>query len=193
MKHLIVYCHPNPASFNHAVLEKIEAVFDNGQNEIRVRDLYAENFDPVLKGEDFVLLQQGQVADDVRTEQEHISWADQLTFIFPVWWTGLPARLKGYIDRVFSIGFAYIYNEDGPEGLLKNKKVFIINTTGAPKEMYDQLDMYTGFHKTIDFGIFEFCGMDVLGHEYLSGVPFTTDDERKDMLLQVEQMAERIA
>ncbi|MBF0216846.1 MAG: NAD(P)H-dependent oxidoreductase [Candidatus Omnitrophica bacterium] len=193
MKHLIVYCHPNPASFNHAILEKVKETFENGKNEVRIRDLYQLDLDPVLKGKDLMLMKEGKVEKDVEEEQKNIVWADTITFIYPIWWTGLPARLKGYIERVFTPGFAYAYTEKGPEGLLKSKKVLILNTTGSPRERYEAMGMFKSFYNTMDTGIFEFCGMKVIGHEFFSAVPFVSQDHRADMLDEVEQIAERIA
>ncbi|GAA3319770.1 hypothetical protein GCM10020331_028030 [Ectobacillus funiculus] len=68
------------------------------------------------------MLAQGTVPPDIHEEQEHISWADVIITIYPVWWTGLPAMLKGYFDRVLTSGFAYAYGENGPEQLLKGKR-----------------------------------------------------------------------
>ena len=63
-------------------------------HEVRVRDLYELNFNPVLGASDFISFSQGNTPADIKEEQEHISWADSITFIYPVWWAGLPAILK---------------------------------------------------------------------------------------------------
>lgn len=84
--------------------------------------LYELNFNPVLGASDFISFSKGNTPEDIKEEQEHISWADSITFIYPVWWAGLPAILKGYVDRVFSHGFAYAYGENGIEKLLSGKK-----------------------------------------------------------------------
>jgi NAD(P)H dehydrogenase (quinone) len=159
---------------------------------VRVRDLYESGFDPVLKAADFEELAQGRVSADIQPEQDELRWADQLILVFPIWWAGLPAILKGYIDRVFSYGFAYLYTEEGPKGLLNEKKVMIVNTTGASNEQYQQLGMHDSFSKTIDLGIFQFCGMEVNGHHYFGAVPMVSDEERHAMLVQVEQLVATI-
>lgn len=122
MKHVIVYAHPNTESFNHAILETVKKELEEKGHEVRVRDLYELNFNPVLGASDFISFSQGNTPADIKEEQEHISWADSITFIYPVWWAGLPAILKGYVDRVFSHGFAYAYGENGIEKLLSGKK-----------------------------------------------------------------------
>lgn len=192
MKHLVVYCHPNPKSFNHAIKETFVAALKNKKQEVHVRDLYMLNFDPVLKASDLELLQKGRVTADVQAEQNEIKWAEVMTFIFPVWWTGLPARVKGYIDRVFSHGFAFAIDKDGVKGLLKGKKVLILNTTGTPEGVYESAGMIKSMNQTMDTGIFEFCGIEMLGHKYFAGVTSNTPEERKIMLEEVKSIAEKI-
>jgi NAD(P)H dehydrogenase (quinone) len=102
MKHLIIYAHPNANSLNGQLKNILVEHLEQNSHELVVRDLYQLNFDPVLSLEDMAGQRAGIVADDVKQEQEYITWADCITFIHPIWWTGLPAIMKGYIDRVFS-------------------------------------------------------------------------------------------
>jgi NAD(P)H dehydrogenase (quinone) len=192
MKHLIIYSHPNPKSFNYAIKETFATALKNNNHEVRVRDLYEINFDPVLKGSDFVALQKGSVADDVKVEQDNMHWADVITFVYPIWWTGLPARLKGYIDRVLTFGFAYKIDSKGVTGLLPDKKVYIFNTTGTPEEHYKNIGMLKSINQTSDAGIFEFCGMKMIGHKYFCGVPSSSDETRKKWLEEVKKIASDI-
>lgn len=159
MKHLIVYTHPNPLSFNNALKDILVEVSNDKGHETVIRDLYELQFDPVLKGSDFVGFKSGNIPDDIKREQEFITWADMITFIYPIWWTGLPALLKGYIDRVLSYGFAYAYGDNGVIKLLPGKKVMILNTCGTPKDMYEATGMIKSMNQTSDEGIFEFCGI----------------------------------
>lgn len=187
MKHLVVIAHPNPESFNHAILETtVHALKLKGHNVV-VRDLYAIDFQPVLKPQDTAAMKAGQTPDDIKTEQEHIANADAITFIYPIWWTGMPAILKGYVDRVFSYGFAYAYGEQGIDKLLKGKKSLIINTHGTPKEIYDQIGMTAGLKVTSDTGIFEFTGIEPVEHLLFGSVPSVGESGLKDILKQVEQ------
>jgi NAD(P)H dehydrogenase (quinone) len=185
MNYLLIYSHPNPKSFNHAIRETIMAEFRNTGTDITLRDLYAINFNPLLTADDFTEIQKGSVRDEVRAEQKLISAADILIVIYPLWWSGMPAMLKGYIDRVFSYGFAYEITESGAVGLLAGKKVFLVTTMGASKEDYQKLDMFRSFDQTVDSGIFRFSGMEVIDHIYYASVPYVTDDDRKKMLAQL--------
>lgn len=192
MNHLIIYTHPNPASFNNAIKDRIENISKQKGHNTRIRDLYAIGFDPQLKASDFEAFQHGNIPADIQEEQNHIAWADVITFVYPIWWTGLPATLKGYIDRVFSYGFAYEYGEEGPVGLLTGKKVFIVNTTGTPNDMYAENGMHGALRSTSDTGIFDFCGMKVLEHLFYGFIPFTDEGDRKEYLEDVERIARGI-
>lgn len=130
MNTLIIYAHPTKESFNSSIKNQVIKVLDRKNHEIKIRDLYQLNFNPILTEDDFTSFSQNKVPEDVQAEQNAISWADHLVFIYPTWWIGMPAILKGYIDRVFTNGFAFRHTKDGSQGLLNGKKVIIIQTTG---------------------------------------------------------------
>ncbi|PFW89867.1 NAD(P)H dehydrogenase [Bacillus pseudomycoides] len=192
MKHLIVYAHPNPQSFNHAILETVKDELEEKGHEVRVRDLYELNFNPVLAASDFVSFSQGNTPADIKEEQEHITWADNITFIYPVSWAGLPAILKGYVDRVFSHGFAYAYGENGIETLLSSKKGLLLSTMGNTKEAYTASGMFDAMKKTTDAGIFKFTGIETLEHTFYTSVPSVDDGARKQYLEEVEEVVNRL-
>ncbi len=97
----------------------------------------------------------------------------------------MPAMLKGYIDRVFSLKFAYDETEDEIIGLLKGKKVFIVNTTGASKEDYEKMGAFRMMNMATDMAIFRFSGMKVIGHKYFSAVPYVSQQDRKKLLKEL--------
>ncbi|KAB1230456.1 NAD(P)H-dependent oxidoreductase [Chryseobacterium viscerum] len=164
MRHLIIYAHPNENSLNHSLLNTVVETLQSHDQEVIVRDLYKIGFDPVFSLEDMQGQFQGKLSDDVKLEQEHISWAEQITFIYPIWWTGLPAIMKGYIDRVFSYGFAYRYDQGIQKGLLKGKKTVIINTHGKSHEEYEKTGMDKALTLTSDNGIFIYSGLEIIRH-----------------------------
>ncbi|MCC3216755.1 NAD(P)H-dependent oxidoreductase [Chryseobacterium sp. X308] len=164
MRHLIIYAHPNENSLNYHLLNTVVETLQLRNEEVVVRDLYTIGFDPVLSLEDMQGQRVGKVSDDVKTEQEYISWAEQITFIYPIWWTGLPAMMKGYIDRVFSYGFAYRYDQGIQKGLLKGKKTVIINTHGKSHEEYEKTGMDKALTLTSDNGIFIYSGFEIIRH-----------------------------
>jgi NAD(P)H dehydrogenase (quinone) len=192
MNYLIIYSHFNTSSFNHALLEILTDTLGQSHT-VRVRDLYALHFNPVLTEADTADLEKGTPPEDIRTEQELIRWADKLIFVYPIWWSGMPAMLKGYIDRVFAFGFTYTVDENGPRGLLAGKKVHIVNTTGADEETNKEYGVFQSMYNLTDIGIFSFCGMEVTGHNYFTAVPYITDDERRVMLSKFRSTVERMA
>jgi len=164
MKHLIIYAHPNPESLNCQLQQTLAAhLWDNG-HEVETRDLYALNFNPVLTLEDMDGQRKGHVSEEVKKEQDFIAWADCITFIHPIWWTGLPAIMKGYIDRVFSYGFAYRYDLGIPKGLLSGKQTVIINTHGKSNEEYKTIEMDKALLLTSEEGIYSYCGLKIKKH-----------------------------
>ncbi|MGG3574017.1 NAD(P)H-dependent oxidoreductase [Bacillus gobiensis] len=188
MNHLVVYAHPHPESFNHAILETAVKALEDKGHQVFVRDLYALDFQPVLKPQDTAAMKSGHIPDDIKIEQDFITKANVITFIYPIWWTGLPAILKGYVDRVFSYGFAYAYGEGEIIQLLKGKKGLIINTHGAPKEIYDEMGMTAGLTITSDVGIFEFTGIEPLDHLMFGNVSeYLEEAALKDILKQIEE------
>lgn len=192
MNVLIVYAHPNPKSFCHAIMETAKEAFEKKGGIVRVRDLYALHFNPVLTSSDFISLKQGQVPDDIAIEQEQVKWAKLIVMIYPIWWTSMPAILKGYLDRVFSNGFAFIAGPQGAKGLLPDKNVYLINTLGNSHESYAQSGMFESLSQTLEVGVFEFSSMPVIGHTYLSSVPSVTHEARVDMLNEVKRIVENI-
>lgn len=186
MKYLVVYVHPSPKSFNHAILETISGELKKGEKEFKVRDLYKIGFNPVLSTKDLSAIEKGAVPEDIKKEQNYISKADTLIFICPIWWSAMPAMLKGYIDRVFSLKFAYDITADRAIGLLKGKKVFIVSTTGASKEDYQKMGAFKMMNMSIDMAIFQFSGMKVIGHKYFSSVPYVSHQDRKKMLKELK-------
>ncbi|MEM6381800.1 MAG: NAD(P)H-dependent oxidoreductase [Pseudomonadota bacterium] len=108
MKALIVYCHPSASSFNHAVLETVLSELREQSIEHRVIDLYAEKFDPRLTLEDWTEYEDTAVnTDRIAQHVESLRWCDSLIFIYPTWWFGQPAILKGWLDRVLVPGVAF--------------------------------------------------------------------------------------
>jgi NAD(P)H dehydrogenase (quinone) len=164
MKHLIVYAHPNPQSLNGHFKTTLVELLEKSGEEVVVRDLYQLNFNPVLSLEDMQGQRAGQVSDDVKVEQQHITWADCVTFIHPIWWTGLPAIMKGYIDRVFSYGFAYRYDHGVQKGLLTGKQAVIINTHGKSHDEYNAIGMDKALSLTSDRGIYIYSGFEIKHH-----------------------------
>lgn len=164
MKHLIIYAHPNRGSSNYRLLQTVVESLQAKRHEILIRDLYLLDFNPVFSLEDMKGQRSGNVKADIKQEQEYITWANHITFIYPIWWTGMPAIMKGYIDRVFSYGFAYRYVNGVQEGLLTGKQTTVINTHGKSQAEYESIGMDKALLLTSDKGIFTYCGFEINRH-----------------------------
>lgn len=182
MNCLLVIAHHNPQSFNHAILHTIMEELTANGHSVRVRDLYQMDFETRFKPTN------GTVDADVTVEQEHIRWADVLVFVYPTWWASMPAILKGYIDRVFTYGFAYQYINHQIVGQFARKQVFLFTTHNNTEAAYQQSGMLASMSQVVDEGIFKFCGVPKLSHTYLPHIHEVTHEERCAMLKQVQEV-----
>lgn len=186
---LAVLAHPNPRSFCRALLDAVvEAARAKGA-AVEVRDLYAERFDPVLKGEELAALERGEIPAEIRAEQERVRHADLIAFVYPMWWQGAPAMLRGWFDRVLSQGFAYDFGPGGVVPRLAGKRALILTTMGAPVEEYEKNGMLEAVRRTSDEGVFGFCGIEVVGHIFFGAVPRVDDAARRAMLEEARRAA----
>ena len=187
-KHLIVFAHPNSDSLNGHFKTTVESLLLENGHQVIVRDLIQMGFNPVLSLEDMIGQRKGMVNQDVKQEQEHVSWADCITFIYPIWWTGMPAVMKGYIDRVFTYGFAYSYDTGVQQGLLKGKSVIVVNTQGKSQEEYEASGMAKALSLTSDTGIFEYCGTDVKRHLFFDGAARASPENVEKWACQLTEL-----
>lgn len=138
MRALVVYCHPDPASFNAAVRDVILDKLAGQGAEVRLHDLYGMGFTPVLTGPEWTgyLSCPGNV-DPVAGPVADVRWADTLIFVYPTWWYGLPAMLKGWLDRVLLPDVAFLMpdatNGNIRPGLLHIKRLGVFTTCGASR------------------------------------------------------------
>jgi len=183
MRILYIYAHQEPKSFNSALKDTALAALKEKGHEIKLSDLYAMKFNPVLTASDFPerknpevfnpffeaikASKTGAFAPDIKEEMEKVKWADLLIFQFPIYFTAMPAIMKGWIDRVLAPGFGFnpITNSAYDTGLFKGKSAMLVTTTGAPKEMYSEEGAHGDLNKhleSVTHCIFEFMGMKVL-------------------------------
>lgn len=163
---LILYAHPGTHTFSHQIVQTTLEEARNNGHETRIRDLYTLQFDPVLQLTDLSAARAGNLDSLIQAEQDNIRWADVIIFVYPVWWGGMPAMLKGYIDRVFLSGFAYEFRDGLHHALLRDKKALVFATQGTSLEEYHQNGMTEAMIRINDTGIFDFCGLHSLGHTF---------------------------
>lgn len=135
MKCLVVVSHPLSNSLCQYLADKIVSkLLDNG-HEVVVQDLYALKFEPALtlpeRESYYSEYDTSQIDEQVRQLLE----AEALVLVFPTWWFGFPAILKGWFDRVWGPGIAYDHADDlGPikPRLGKLKRVMAVTSLGSP-------------------------------------------------------------
>lgn len=193
MNHLIVYAHPNPQSFCHAILSTAAGTLREHGHEVMVRDLYAMCFDPLLRRADLQEMSESSLPPEIRTEQFFVRAADVVTFVYPVWWTNMPAMMKGYFDRVFSYNFAYILSDGRPVGLLQGKRVIVFNTQNSSEEAYRSSGMSGAMHKITDEGVFAFSGMEIMEHVFFPEVAGVDALTRESYLGRVRDTMKQFA
>lgn len=135
MRCLVVYCHPVPESFGAALRDTAVAALAARDAEVRLVDLYAEGFDPVLStGERRTYHDHPPTDPALAPHIENLKWAQAILFVYPTWWYGLPAMLKGWIDRVWATDVAFRLPPDGVRivSLVPHiTKIGVVTTCGA--------------------------------------------------------------
>jgi NAD(P)H dehydrogenase (quinone) len=144
MKIHIIYCHPSKKSYTFEILEQLKSHFAKEELEYEISDLYAMNFKTDMTEEEYE--REGFAnfnlpnPKDVKEEHLKIEKADCLIFLYPVWWSDCPSKLKGWFDRVYSVGYAYgnkTANEIDKMKILK--LVLVICTAGHPNEFLQEI------------------------------------------------------
>ncbi|UCG54492.1 MAG: NAD(P)H-dependent oxidoreductase [Dehalococcoidia bacterium] len=237
MRILIVYAHPYPKSFNHAILESFTRGLTDGGNTFEVVDLYAIKFNPIVQMNDlssciredtpewvlellnikemvinlsggpikrFIakrwmrdkdlsevakLITSQKKPKDILEQQAKVAQAEAIVFISPIWWNNFPTILKGWVERVFSYGFAYSLTEEGWRGsvngripLLKLKKALIINTLFFQEEAYKKIGLEEAMRISIDEWGLKYPGIPEVNHVYFYTIYGVDNETRKGWL-----------
>jgi NAD(P)H dehydrogenase (quinone) len=189
MKVLLVFAHPESRSLNGALRDVAIRELEAQGHEVRMSDLYADNWKSEVDRADFPPLEPdarlkpakasgeafaaNALTEDVKAEHEKLLWADVLILQFPLWWYSMPAILKGWVDRNWAYGFAYGVGEHSDrhwgdrfgEGKLAGKRAMLIVTTGGWEEHYSARGVNGPIEDLlfpINHGILYYPGYDVL-------------------------------
>lgn len=203
MKALIVYAHNEPRSFTAALKNvSLQLLESHGYGAV-VSDLYAQGFNPtaekydftVMSGDNFNYMHEQKnaalhslgFAPDIVEEIKKVKEADVIIFHFPLWWSSVPAILKGWIDRVLAMGVAW----DGrgqifSDGLLRGKQALIVTTAAEPTENYKADGVHKGtveqmLHPFLH-GTLAYCGMDIWQPFVVYDLLNKTDEQRAQII-----------
>lgn len=192
MRHAVILAHPSPKSVNAALAFAFADTVRAFGQTVDVHDLYAMGFDPCLHADELPWAQAFAPRADVVAEREALARADVITFVYPFWFNAPPAILKGYVDRVFGMGFGYGPGPGGTVPLLGDKSLFSISTSGAPDQWVARTSALTDLRHTFDEHISGVCGPSVLDHLHFGGVtPGIRPDVVDTMVAMVRDAAHR--
>jgi NAD(P)H dehydrogenase (quinone) len=194
MKAHIVFAHPNLQSYNgqlrNIAIQELEAIgwtvsvsdlfqmkFKASADEDDFTELYNTDFFD-LQTEQQAATQKGTYSADIIREHQLLSKADLIIFQFPLWWYSMPGILKGYIDRVFSMGWAY-----GGGQALAGKKILVSMTTGAPDFAWtvEKRGIIKDIFKHLFVGTFGLCGLQPLEPFIVYGAKRQTEEDKNNI------------
>ena len=134
MRVLLVHCHPRAERFSAALRDAARSALEAAGHQVECRDLYAEGFSPALNdAEHRDYLEPASHPPDVADHVAVLQRADALLLVYPTWWYGLPAMLKGWFDRIWAPGIAFKLGDGAIEPLLTNiKRIGVVTTYGSP-------------------------------------------------------------
>lgn len=181
MRVFIVHAHPEPQSFNGLLTREAKFALEANGHEVVVSDLHAMGFDPIsdrrnfltTKDPDYLHQQSEEIyagenngfAADIKREMEKLAWCEALILQFPLWWFGLPAILKGWVDRVFAMRWAYGAGKYYNRGPFAGKRAMCSVTTGNIAPAYSESGLngsMTSILFPINHGILYFTGFTVI-------------------------------
>ncbi|WP_336333143.1 NAD(P)H-dependent oxidoreductase [Pseudomonas putida] len=171
MHALIVVAHHNQKSLTHSIASTIAENIstDSQQHTCEIADLALEGFDPrFTMADQAVYHRQAAAPAEIIAEQDRIDRSDALVLVFPVYWWSMPALLKGWIDRVFSNGWAYDFGVENPEvQKLKHINVHLVGIGASGAALYARHGYDQAMKTQIEHGIFSYCGAKVIGFHLL--------------------------
>ncbi|MEL6656844.1 MAG: NAD(P)H-dependent oxidoreductase [Bacteroidota bacterium] len=190
-KVLLINGHPDKESFNYGLAKAYTAGLIQTEatlEQINIADL---NFNPNLA---YGYRKVSELEPDLIMAIEKIKAADHLVWIFPMWWYGLPALMKGFIDRTFLPGVFFKYQKGKlfPKQLLKGKTARLIITADTVR-WYDYLFMGSPLINQFKKGTLEFCGVKPVKVTYIAPIKDSTLDFRQAWLSKVQRLGQLIS
>lgn len=188
---VLVVAHPDQDSFVMSVVAQFAQGLSSAGTgtTLEIADLDAEQFDPRFRHEDLAFYRGAAPAPpaDVLREQARIDRADALVVLFPIYWWGMPALLKGWIDRVFTRGWAFDDSGGKLRGLLRDRPVLTLAVGGGDEGSLARHGYDRAMVTQMEQGMFAFSGLhDVRMH-------FLLDVESRDGAIRERLLASVLA
>lgn len=189
MNILLILAHPDQKSLNHAIAQEIRDVLEKSGHTVWYHDLYREQFDPILPSRE--ISRDAELDSIISRHCNELAGADGIIIVHPNWWGQPPAILTGWIDRVIRPGVAYRFVGDDsgegiPEGLLKAKTAFIINTSNTSEERENRVfgDPLERIWRECVFGL---CGVTNVHRMNLRIVVTSTSLQRREWIKEIRE------
>jgi NAD(P)H dehydrogenase (quinone) len=196
---MTVFSHPFTDKYPAAVMNEFHEPFRRLGHSIDVLDLDQEDFDPRFTRADHDHFWGGPIPAGITEMHERVEAADRLAFVFPVYWWGMPALMKGWVERVFTPGWAYQYGsgvadrgkDELAESLLPSIPTALIGIGGSKEATYDKYGYGEAMRTQLDVGTFAYCGLsDVESHLIYDVEGDHNSDKRSQGLEQARAVAE---
>ena len=146
MNILIIFAHPKRDSFSGRIMDEFVKGVEFSGNEVQIFDLYKDDFKTDMSFSEYLretgMKPEVSVSEDVKEYHNLLKKCDGLVFFYPVWWSDVPAKLKGWFDRVFSYGFAYKMPNDNIDISFNIKKIGVYATAGQTREKLQASGVY---------------------------------------------------
>ena len=207
MRCFIVHAHPESKSFNGAMTRAATEALGAAGHDVVVSDLYAMGFDPVSGRHNFLTVANADCfkqqeeeahaatrnafAPDIQAEMDKLFWCDALILQFPLWWFGLPAILKGWVDRVFASG-GRIYGGGKwyDKGVFAGKRAMCSVTIGGPAAMYGERGLngpIASILFPVNHGMLYFTGFTVVEPFLVHAPARLAPEQRADILARYRE------
>lgn len=188
-KIVIINGHPNKSSLNFRFAEAYKKGAEESKAVVKEITIANLKFNPNLE---FGYQKRTQLEPDLVDAWEKIKWADHLVWIHPVWWGGIPAIMKGFIDRIFLPGFAFQYKENSVlwDKLLKGKTAHIITTLDQPSWYYWLVYGKPSVNQ-LKKSTLEFCGIKPVKVSYFGIIKNANETERLKWILKIENFGRK--
>ncbi|QUJ76887.1 NAD(P)H-dependent oxidoreductase [Sulfitobacter albidus] len=187
---LTVIDHPDPGSFSHAVAARFGAGARSAGHTVEVADLHAEGFDPRWTLAD-IEADGADVPADIAAEQARIARADAVCLVFPLFWWGMPAMTKGWVDRVWSWGWAYDQLDDPEQSLQRPRSGVLLVPAGARSDEMAALGQTRALETAWIEGTFGYFGLADRRLELLCGAR-GSDARRAGLLDRAEAVGREL-
>jgi len=162
---LTVLDHPDPASFTAAIAHSFMEGSKAAHHTVELADLHTEGFNPIWSMQDV----EGETPVDVRAEQTRIERADAICLVFPLFWWGMPSMMKGWVDRVWTWGWAYDQLDDPDKSLLKPRSGVLLVPAGARSDEMETAGYQDALNTSWIDGTFGYFGLSPRRLEVLNG------------------------